>query len=134
MILCSLWITCFSQSIFTQNKTLKGKVTDVETQLTILQVRVQTTNKTLLTTTNEIVEFSITPENFYNDYATDFAVKYATPKYQIDVSVENIFNNKWTEAVFYDSSQLKGEPEPVDDIHFTPGTPFLTKLSLTYFL
>ncbi|WP_146105255.1 hypothetical protein [Polaribacter butkevichii] len=133
MILCSLWITCFSQSIFTQNKTLKGKVTDVETQLTILQVRVQTTNKTLLTTTNEVSKFSITPENFYNDYATNFVVKYAIPKYQIGVSLENLFDKEWREALFYNSSLLQGKTIPVDDIHFTPGTPFLAKISLTHF-
>ena len=71
---------------------------------------------------------------FADDYfITDLVVNYSTSKYKIGLSVENLFNNEWTEAVFYDSSQLKGEPEPVDDIHFTPGTPFLAKISLTYF-
>ena len=66
-------------------------------------------------------------------FITDFVVNYTTSKYQIGASVENLFDNQWREAIFYDSSQLQGEPEPVDDVHFTPGTPFLAKLSFTYF-
>ena len=66
-------------------------------------------------------------------FITDFVVNYKTSKYQIGLSVENLFDHEWREAVFYDSSQLQGEVQPVDDIHFTPGTPFSTKLSLTYF-
>ncbi len=66
-------------------------------------------------------------------FITDLVVNYTTSKYQIGLSIENLFDNEWREAVFYDSSQLQGEPQPVDDIHFTPGTPFLGKLSFTYF-
>lgn len=65
-------------------------------------------------------------------FITDLVVKYSKPKYQISVSIENLFDQEWREAVFYDASQLQGEIAPVDDIHFTPGTPFLAKLSLTY--
>ena len=67
-------------------------------------------------------------------FITDVVVKYSKPKYQISVSIENLFDQDWREAVFYDSSQLQEETAPVDDIHFTPGTPFLAKLSLTYLL
>lgn len=66
-------------------------------------------------------------------FITDFVVNYTTSKYQIGISVENLFDSQWREAIFYDASQLKGEPKPVDDIHFTPGTPFLAKLNFTYF-
>ncbi len=66
-------------------------------------------------------------------FITDLVVNYTTSKYQIGLSVENLFDNDWREAVFYDSSQLQGEPQPVEDIHFTPGTPFLAKLNFTYF-
>ena len=44
LILCSLWTLCFSLSIFAQNNTIQGKVTDQETQLTISKVRI-TANK-----------------------------------------------------------------------------------------
>ncbi|MBE7697593.1 TonB-dependent receptor [Tenacibaculum finnmarkense] len=66
-------------------------------------------------------------------FIADFVINYTRPKYQIGLSVENIFNTAWREAVFYDSSQLQTELQPVDDIHFTPGTPFLAKLNFTYF-
>ena len=66
-------------------------------------------------------------------FITDLVVNYTTSKYQIGLSVENLFDNDWREAVFYDSSQLQGEPQPVEDIHFTPGTPFLAKLNFIYF-
>ena len=68
-----------------------------------------------------------------NYFITDLVVNYTTSTYQIGLSVENLFDNEWREAVFYDASQLQGETRPVDDIHFTPGTPFLAKLSFTYF-
>ncbi|CAL2080001.1 TonB-dependent receptor precursor [Tenacibaculum dicentrarchi] len=66
-------------------------------------------------------------------FIADFVINYIRPKYQIGLSVENIFNTAWREAFFYDSSQLKNELQPIDDIHFTPGTPFLSKVSFTYF-
>ncbi len=65
-------------------------------------------------------------------FITDAVINYETSKYKIGLSIENLFDTNWREAVFYDSSQLQGELQPVDDIHFTPGTPFLAKLSLTY--
>ncbi len=66
-------------------------------------------------------------------FLMDAVFNYSKPSYEIGLSVENIFDQKWTEAVFYDSSQLQDESAPVDDFHFTPGTPFLAKLSITYF-
>ncbi|WP_218599251.1 TonB-dependent receptor [Polaribacter sp. NJDZ03] len=66
-------------------------------------------------------------------FIADAVVNYTTSKYTIGISIENLFDTSWREAVFYDSSQLQGELAPVDDIHFTPGTPFLAKLNLTYF-
>ncbi|WP_165605864.1 TonB-dependent receptor [Flavivirga aquatica] len=66
-------------------------------------------------------------------FILDAAINYTKPSYEIGLSIENVFNQKWREAIFYDSSQLQTEANPVDDIHFTPGTPFLAKLSLTYF-
>ncbi|WP_303558521.1 TonB-dependent receptor [Tenacibaculum soleae] len=77
-----------------------------------------------------IEDESVTAQNYF---ITDLVINYTKPKYQIGLSIENLFDTAWREAVFYDSSQLQGEPQPVDDIHFTPGTPFLTKLSVTYF-
>lgn len=68
-----------------------------------------------------------------NYFLMDAVVNYTKPDYEIGVAVENILDQKWTEAVFYDTSRLQNETAPTDDFHFTPGTPFLAKLSITYF-
>jgi outer membrane cobalamin receptor len=42
---------------------------------------------------------------------------------ELGVDVQNLFDSKWREVSFATTSQLKGEPAPVRDIHFTPGWP-----------
>ncbi len=66
-------------------------------------------------------------------FLLDAVVSYTRPSYEIGLSIDNILDQEWVEAVFYDSSRLQNEPQPVDDFHFTPGNPFLAKLSFTYF-
>ncbi len=66
-------------------------------------------------------------------FLVDAVLNYTKPKYEIGITVENIFDERWMEAVFYDSSKLKNETEPQDDFHFTPGTPFFIKAGITYF-
>jgi outer membrane receptor for ferrienterochelin and colicin len=65
-------------------------------------------------------------------FLMDGSINYTLQKFQFGVSVQNILNVRWMEAVFYDASQLKNESEPVDDFHFTPGTPRYIKGSLSY--
>jgi outer membrane receptor protein involved in Fe transport len=50
-----------------------------------------------------------------------------TRKTSIGLSAENIFNIKWKETQFLTESKLKNEPNPVEEIHFTPGSPFFIK-------
>ncbi|MCX6215615.1 TonB-dependent receptor [Spirosoma sp.] len=71
-------------------------------------------------------------------FVPDMQVNYAPPglarkKYTLGLSVQNLFNTRWKETQFDTESRLKGEAAPVDEIHFTPGTPFFARLSLTYF-
>jgi hypothetical protein len=47
--------------------------------------------------------------------------------------VQNLFNVRWKETQFDTESRLKGEMQPVSEIHFTPGTPFFLKASVAYF-
>lgn len=63
----------------------------------------------------------------------DVIVNYTRPKYEIGLSVENIFNVDWNEAQFNTESRLKEEPESVSEIHFTPGTPLFLKLKVGFF-
>ena len=61
----------------------------------------------------------------------DAVVNYQLNRFLFGISAENIFNQKWKEAQFATESQLKNETTPVTEIHFTPGTPFYIKGSIT---
>ena len=50
----------------------------------------------------------------------------------LGLSIQNLFNVDWNETQFATESRLQGESEPVEEIHFTPGTPFFLKGNLTY--
>jgi len=60
-------------------------------------------------------------------------VNYARKNYNLGISIQNLLNIKWKETQFNTESRLKEESQPVEEIHFTPGTPFFARLSLTFF-
>jgi len=66
-------------------------------------------------------------------YITDLKVNYSKKRYEIGLSIENLFNTKWNEFEPEQVSQLRGETSPVDQMSFTPGTPFFAKLRIAYF-
>lgn len=66
-------------------------------------------------------------------FVCDGTMNYTAKKWEIGLSVQNIFNVKWKETQFDTESKLYHETLPVSEIHFTPGTPFFSKLSYTYF-
>ncbi len=63
----------------------------------------------------------------------DGVLNLTKPKYAIGLSAENILNTNWNEAQFDTESKLKNESVAVNELHFTPGTPFFIKGSLTLF-
>jgi hypothetical protein len=63
---------------------------------------------------------------------SDMNLNYEYKSVTFGVSVENILNTKWNETQFATESRLKGEANSVEEIHFTPGTPFFMKARLTY--
>ncbi|WP_232541264.1 TonB-dependent receptor [Spirosoma endbachense] len=65
-------------------------------------------------------------------FVTDLQANYTKRSYNIGLSIQNLFNTRWKETQFATESRLPGEAAPVDEIHFTPGTPFFARLSLTY--
>lgn len=75
-------------------------------------------------------DYSLTAAGYF---ITDAVVNYTKPKYEIGLVINNIFNTKWKETQFETETRLKNEPEPVDEICFTPGTPFAAKLSVSMF-
>ncbi|WP_461111526.1 TonB-dependent receptor [Spirosoma jeollabukense] len=72
---------------------------------------------------------SIVAEGYF---VTDMQANYARKNYTLGLSVQNLLNTRWKETQFATESRLKGEAASVDEIHFTPGTPFFARLSLTY--
>jgi outer membrane receptor protein involved in Fe transport len=63
----------------------------------------------------------------------DAAVNYTKRRWEVGLSVQNVLNTKWKETQFDTESRLQNEPEPVSEIHFTPGTPFFARAAFTFF-
>lgn len=66
-------------------------------------------------------------------YVTDLKVNYTQKRYEIGLSVENLLNTKWNEFEAEEVTQLRSETAPVDQMSFTPGTPFYAKLRVALF-
>jgi hypothetical protein len=66
-------------------------------------------------------------------FIADGAINYTKPKWEAGLSIQNLFNARWKETQFDTESRLQNEPDPVSEIHFTPGTPFFARLSFSYF-
>jgi hypothetical protein len=67
-------------------------------------------------------------------FVNDLQLNYTKSRYAFGLSIQNLFNTRWKETQFATESRLQGETASVEEIHFTPGTPFAAKLSFTYFL
>jgi outer membrane receptor protein involved in Fe transport len=66
-------------------------------------------------------------------FVTDAVVNYTRPKFEVGVSIQNLFDVRWKETQFDTESKLQNETIPVSEIHFTPGTPFFFKTHITFF-
>jgi hypothetical protein len=67
-------------------------------------------------------------------FVTDLNLNYSYRNWTLGVIVENLFDTEWNETQFATESRLLNEPQPVEEIHFTPGTPFYIrgKLSVSF--
>ncbi len=74
-------------------------------------------------------DFSIAAQGYF---IVDANVAYDFGPLGIGLTVENLFDQDWNEAQFATESRLSQEDESVEEIHFTPGTPFFLKASLQY--
>ncbi|HEY0297811.1 MAG TPA: TonB-dependent receptor, partial [Arachidicoccus sp.] len=75
-------------------------------------------------------DYSLTAKGYF---VTDLSVNYTKGKYEIGLTIENLFNVKWDEAEIEYTSQLKGESVPVDQMSYIAGGPFFPKLTFTFF-
>ncbi len=62
----------------------------------------------------------------------DFTANYKTKHYKVGLVIENLLNVKWNEAQFDTETRLRNETKSVDELHYTPGTPFYAKLVIGY--
>ncbi|RTY73389.1 TonB-dependent receptor [Flavobacterium sp. LS1R10] len=65
-------------------------------------------------------------------FISDLNVNYQYKNMNFGISVENIFDTEWNETQFATESRLQNEPQSVEEIHLTPGTPFFMKGKITY--
>jgi outer membrane receptor protein involved in Fe transport len=66
-------------------------------------------------------------------FVNDLQLNYSKSRYSVGLSIQNLFNTRWKETQFETESRLKNEAAPIEEVHFTPGTPFAARLSVTYF-
>lgn len=72
---------------------------------------------------------SIVAEGYF---IADFNANYSFDKITIGFAIENLFDVDWNETQFATESRLKNEAQSVEEIHFTPGTPFFIKGTIAY--
>ncbi|WP_375435580.1 TonB-dependent receptor [uncultured Hymenobacter sp.] len=75
---------------------------------------------------------SITARGYF---LLDAVLNYTHARYQIGATAENLLNVEWNQAQFATETRLPTEPVgiSVDELHFTPGTPFYLKLNASIF-
>jgi hypothetical protein len=75
-------------------------------------------------------DYSLTALGYF---LTDLTANYTRKRYEIGLSVENLFNQQWYESQVEYVSRLKDEPAPVDEVSYTAGVPFFAKLKFSVF-
>lgn len=63
---------------------------------------------------------------------TDLNAGYKWNKISVAIQIQNLFDVQWNETQFATESRLQFETQPVEEIHFTPGTPFFMKAMIQY--
>jgi hypothetical protein len=75
-------------------------------------------------------DYTLTAKGYF---LTDLTANYTKKKYEIGISVENLFNQKWYESQVEYVSRLKHETAAVDEVSYTAGVPFFAKLKFSIF-
>ena len=71
---------------------------------------------------------SIVAEGYF---VTDATLNYSVNNWTFGLIVENLFDTEWNETQFATESRLFNEPTSLEEIHFTPGTPFYLRGKVT---
>ncbi len=65
-------------------------------------------------------------------FVSDLVFSYQRKCLAFNVQIQNLFNTHWNEAMFAETTRLKGEPaNGYDQLTFTPGTPFFLKAGVS---
>ncbi len=64
-------------------------------------------------------------------FITDLNLNYTYKNMVFGIIVENLFDTQWNETQFATESRLFNETNAVEEIHFTPGTPFFIRGKVT---
>lgn len=64
-------------------------------------------------------------------FITDLNLNYSLKNWTFSLIVENLFDREWNETQFATESRLLNEPAPIEEIHFTPGTPFYLRAKIS---
>ncbi|NUN99777.1 MAG: TonB-dependent receptor [Saprospiraceae bacterium] len=75
-------------------------------------------------------DYSISANGYF---VADLQLNYTKKNWEIGLNLQNLLNTRWKETQFATESRLFDEAEPVEEIHFTPGTPFFGRASFTLF-
>ncbi|MDA8692932.1 TonB-dependent receptor [Saprospiraceae bacterium] len=62
----------------------------------------------------------------------DMNIGYELDRFDFGIVIENLFDTEWNETQFATESRLFDEVSPVEEIHFTPGTPFYLRGSIEF--
>jgi outer membrane receptor protein involved in Fe transport len=73
---------------------------------------------------------TVTAEGYF---IVDAAINYTQRRWEVGIVAENLLNSEWNEAQFDTESRLFDEPEPVSELHFTPGHPLFIKGKIAFF-
>jgi outer membrane receptor for Fe3+-dicitrate len=74
-------------------------------------------------------DYSIVAEG-YTIYSMNMG--YKIQNFDFGIQIDNLFDVEWKETQFATESRLANEASSVEEIHFTPGTPFFLKCSIEY--
>ncbi|TWR27721.1 TonB-dependent receptor [Mucilaginibacter achroorhodeus] len=73
-------------------------------------------------------DYSLKAEGYF---VNDLVLNYTKRRYEIGITINNLFNVKWKETQFETETRLKGQM-PINNIAFTPGTKFFAVAHLSY--
>ncbi|WP_447642554.1 MULTISPECIES: TonB-dependent receptor [Chitinophagaceae] len=74
-------------------------------------------------------DYSLTAIGYF---VNDLVLNYTQKKYEVGLTINNLFNVRWKETQFEEVTRLKGG-QAIDGITFTPGTKFCALVHFSYF-